>query len=88
MKAHHVVRHGIDFSLLILIIGLGLGGVVYFRFDTAAQIAVIVLMSILYILWGTVHHFHDGNLTGKIVLEYTAMAALEAFILIVFLLRA
>jgi hypothetical protein len=87
MKAHHVIRHGLDFSLLCLIMIFGLGGLVYYRFDTAAQIACVLLMSALYVIWGAIHHFHDGNLTGKIVLEYVIIATLVSFILIVFLLR-
>ncbi len=87
MKAHHVVRHGLDFFLLVLILGLGLGGLVYFRFDTAAQIAVSVIMAFFYVLWGIYHHHHDGDLSGKIILEYVSMSALVTFILIIFLLR-
>lgn len=86
-KAHHIVRHGIDYLLLLTIIGLGFGGLIYFRFDLAAQIADIILMSIFYILWGVLHHHHDNNLTGSVILEYTSMAALVSFILIIFLLR-
>ncbi|MBI3559126.1 hypothetical protein HY085_01905 [Candidatus Gottesmanbacteria bacterium] len=82
-----MLRHGFDFLLLALIIGLGLGGLVYFRFDTAAQIAVTILMSVFYVFWGIFHHHHDGNLTGKIILEYISIAALITFILIIFLLR-
>ncbi len=82
-----MLRHGLDFLLLALIIGLGLGGLVYFRFDTAAQIAVTILMSVFYVFWGVFHHHHDGNLTGKIILEYLSIAALITFILIIFLLR-
>lgn len=88
MKAHHVVRHGVDFILLALIIVLGLGGLLFFRFDLAAQVADIILLGFLYIFWGIYHHFHDGDLTGKVVMEYISMAALVSFILIVFLLRA
>lgn len=88
MKIVHLIRHGVDFALLAAIIGLGLGGLVYFRFDVAAQIAVVVLMSFLYICWGAFHHFHDGNFSGKVVLEYVAIASLVAFILVIFLLRA
>lgn len=87
MKVHRVVRHGVDFLLLALVIALGLGGLLYFRFDSAAQVAVVILMMIGYVFWGVFHHWHDGDLTGHIILEYTAMAALVAFILIIFLLR-
>lgn len=87
MKAHQVVRHGVDFILLVVVISLGLGGLFYFRFDTAAQVATVILMAILYVFWGIFHHFHDGNLAGKVVLEYISIAALVTFILVIFLLR-
>ncbi len=88
MKIYTALRHGIDFAILLLIIAFGLAGLIFYRFDTAAQIADVILMSILYVLWGTLHHFHDGNLTFKVIGEYAAMAALAAFVLIIFLLRA
>lgn len=87
MNAHHVIRHSVDFSILGVVIVFGLYGLYLFRFEVASQIAVSVLMSILYVFWGIFHHYHDGNLTGKVVLEYIAVASLVAFILILFLLR-
>lgn len=87
VKINDIVRHGVDFLLLALIIGLGLGGLVFFRFDIAAQVAIIVLMSIMYVFWGIFHHIHDGNLESRIILEYVAIAALIAFVLIIFVLR-
>lgn len=87
MRAHHIIRHGVDFLLLCLIMALGLSGLIYYRFDAAAQIACVLLMCILYVIWGGIHHFHDGNLTGKVILEYVTIATLVAFILVIFLLR-
>lgn len=87
MKVHHAVRHGFDFVLLAAIIGLGLAGILFFRFDVASQIAIVMLMATFYVFWGIFHHHHDGDLTGQIVLEYIGVAALVAFILIVLLLR-
>lgn len=87
LKAAHVIRHGIDFLLLALILGLGLGGLVYFRFDVASQVAIIILLAILYVFWGIFHHHNDGDLDGRIVLEYVAISALMAFVLIIFVLR-
>lgn len=86
-KPAQILRHGVDFLLLALIIGLGLGGLVYFRFDVASQVAVTVLLAIMYVFWGIFHHVHDGNLNTRIILEYVAIAALIAFILIIFVLR-
>ncbi len=82
-----MIRHAVDYFLLLVIISFGLGGLFYFRFDFAAQVAAISIMAIFYVLWGVLHHYHDKNLTGSVVLEYTAIAALVSFILIVFLLR-
>lgn len=87
MKIHHVIRHGFDFFLLALILAMGLGGLIYFRFETASQIAVVVVMSSLYVFWGIYHHLHDHNLTSRVVLEYISLSALVTFILIIFLLR-
>ncbi|MBI4099621.1 hypothetical protein HY440_01295 [Candidatus Microgenomates bacterium] len=86
-KAHHLIRHGADFFLLTLILAFGLGGLLYFRFETASQIAVVVLMAVFYVLWGILHHHHDGDLTAKVVLEYISMSSLITFILVIFLLR-
>lgn len=87
MKIRHVIRHGLDFFLLSLILAMGLGGLLYFRFETASQIAVVAIMSTLYVFWGILHHLHDRNLTGKVVLEYISLAVLVTFILVIFLLR-
>ncbi len=87
MKVHHAVRHGADFLLLALIIALGLGGVLFFRFDVASQIAIVLLMCALYVFWGVFHHLNEREIISQVVLEYVAMAALVAFVLILFLLR-
>lgn len=87
MRAHHVIRHGVDFVLLAIILGMGLYGLVYFKYDVASQVAVSVLLGVLYIFWGMIHHYHDGNLTSQVILEYISIAALVDFILVVFLLR-
>ena len=82
-----MIRHAVDFLLLALIIGLGLGGLVYFRFDAASQVAVIILLSIMYVFWGVFHHLHDGNLEARVLFEYIGFSALIAFILLIFVLR-
>lgn len=87
MKVHHVIRHSFDFFLLGLILVLGLGGLIFFRFEAASQIAVVAIMAIFYVFWGVLHHLHDRNLTARVVLEYISMSALVTFILVIFLLR-
>ncbi len=87
MKVHHLVRHSLDFFLLALILALGLGGLIFFRFEVASQIAVVAIMAVFYVLWGILHHLHDQNLTVRVILEYISMAALVTFILVILLLR-
>ncbi|MBI3887704.1 hypothetical protein HY310_01400 [Candidatus Microgenomates bacterium] len=87
-KLQHLIRHIFDYLLLLVIFIVGFGGLLYFKYDIAAQIADVVVMCLFYIGWGVLHHFHDRNLSGKVFMEYVAIAALVAFILIIFLLRA
>ena len=86
-KAAQIVRHGIEFLILLVIFALGLGGLLYFKFDTASQIAVVLLMAVFYVFWGILHHILDGDLVDKIILEYFGISALVSTILIIFLLR-
>lgn len=83
----HAFRHLVDFIILGGIIGGGLLGLLLLKFDVSAQIAVVVLMSVFYVFWGMFHHHHDGNLTVKVLGEYSLMAALVATILIILLLK-
>ncbi len=87
MNTNHTVRHGFDFFLLVLILCLGLGGLLYFNFNKAAQISIVIIMSAMYIFWGIYHHHHDGNLTFKTLFEYIGIASLVAAVLIVMVTR-
>ncbi len=88
MKVKSLIRHSLDFLLLALILALGLGGLLFFRFEVASQIAVVAIMAVFYVFWGVLHHLRDQNLTARVVLEYIAMSALVTFILVILLLRA
>ncbi len=87
-KYIHAFRHAADFTILAAIIAFGLIGIIFYRFDFAAEVTVVILMSVMYIFWGVMHHYHDGDLTMKTLLEYIAMSVMISFILIVLLLRA
>ncbi len=73
-------RHILYYFFLVLILLLG--------FLTAAssadkqfQAETITITSLFYILWGIVHHRIHHDLTAKIVVEYTLMAALGGSII-------
>lgn len=78
----------IDFLVLICILGVSIFGLFYFDHRFLAQMFVVLAMSLLYVIWGILHHHHESSLTFEVALEYIAMAALVAFMLIIFLLRA
>lgn len=92
MKKHHrihkIIRHGTDFSILLILFLLGFGALLFYQHQVDRQILVAVLMSVLYALWGVIHHYHEDNLTFEVGLEYIGVASLVGFILIIFLLRA
>ncbi len=87
-KTQRVIHHSVDSLVLVCILSLGFLGIVYFQHQVTNQIIVVLLLCLLYILWGATHHYHEGNLTGKVVLEYVLMAILAALILVLFLTKA
>lgn len=85
-KTETIVQ-GIDLFLLALILATCFYGLFYYRHIIYNQIIVSIFLGVGYICWGVFHHWHLGDLKIKIVMEYTAMAALVVFVLVVFLLR-
>ncbi len=86
-RVHHIVYHSIDFFLLFVVIILGLFGLYYFQHQLVFQVLVAIGMCISYALWGINHHYHEGNLTREVVLEYISISGLTGFILVIFLFR-
>lgn len=74
-------RHFLHYLVLFLILVFGLLGFWYFSYRPLFQRVVVVTVAVLYVLWGIVHHLADGDLNFKIVLEYTAIAALATTLL-------
>lgn len=44
--------------------------------NTDMQMAVIVLMTVLFTLWAILHHYFHHDLHPKIVMEYSLLGAL------------
>jgi hypothetical protein len=45
-------------------------------YDKALQMAVLVLLSLFYVIWGLLHHFMYHDVHIKVVLEYILIGAL------------
>lgn len=68
----HVVT---DYLILGLILGIG-----YLTFNklsgnTEKQLTIGVITATAYAVWGIFHHFHEGDLHWKIMIEYLGLAS-------------
>lgn len=69
-------KHLWYYSGLLIVSLLALSLLWMTAYDGALQMAVIVLMSLFYVVWGLLHHFMHHDLHIKIVLEYILIGAL------------
>ncbi|HET9947159.1 MAG TPA: hypothetical protein VFQ63_03785 [Patescibacteria group bacterium] len=51
------------------------------------QMTIVVAMGFVYVVWGTLHHLLHHSFRVKIMLEYVAVAAIGAA-LVLFILKA
>lgn len=68
---------------LILIIILSVGLLFFFLSmgNRHQQMFIALIFSGVYLVWGIVHHYLEGNLHPKIVVEYLLIALLAVFLL-------
>lgn len=64
----------LSYSLLLSGIVLGAAAFWDLRYSQNAQLLVIFLMVLFYLLWGLVYHFAKGDLKKKLFLEYVLIA--------------
>ena len=80
--------HFVHYLVLIIILLLGGGAFLYFNYLRTAQMIVLLLTGITYVIWGIVHHSLEGDLHQKIILEYLSTAILGIILVWFLLLRA
>jgi len=51
------------------------------RDDKTMQMLVGILLSVLYVAWGMIHHAMQGNLYPKIVIEYLLVGAIAVTVI-------
>ena len=79
-----------DFPHYIPLIGILTAGVLafwFFSYDQQFQIGVAISVAVAHITWGIVHHAIHKDLSLAIILEYLAISALGAVVLISVILR-
>ena len=74
---HHFIVHYISLVLILLV------GFILFFLNSglpARQVAITIIMSFLYVIWGIIHHSLKGDLHARIVIEYTLIAILSVIL--------
>ncbi len=80
-------RHHAEYYLsLSVILIFGIFITIRFAPDTTLQMATVVLLSLLYVCWGILHHVLNHNINTKIVVEYILISSLGMSI-VLFLLK-
>ncbi|HUV71554.1 MAG TPA: hypothetical protein VMW25_00960 [Clostridia bacterium] len=70
------------YLVLLFILGSGLVAFFYFQRFPQAQIVSAFLTASFYVFWGIVHHYLEGDLHLRIILEYLGVALLGFLILL------
>ena len=74
-------KHFLDYLILIFLLTFFLFLFLQNRGIPLVQYRLSVLASISYFLWGVGHHYSEGSLNLKIVVEYGLLAILVIVIL-------
>lgn len=77
----HTHFHLFHYLILAVILLLGFSAFFFFSGNKSVQFLAIVAASIFYFLWGVFHHYLEGDLHVKIVVEYLVIALLAVFLM-------
>ncbi len=76
------VRKIVDYLILTFIVSAAIVSILFFNGSKNFQLITIFGLSFLYITWGLVHHYREGNLSSKIALEYILFAILGTLLVV------
>ena len=76
MIVQEIKKHPIDFSCLAAIFLVGLAAFFSFSHLPEIQKTIVVFTGLGYFFWGIVHHWQEGDLSLKVIIEYFVFAVL------------
>ncbi|MCL5746909.1 MAG: hypothetical protein M1277_01330 [Patescibacteria group bacterium] len=79
-------EHVIYYISLIIIFALGLFLISSVLPNKQLEMLYFIILAVIYVVWGILHHFINHELSSKIVVEYTLIATLGVAIMF-FLLK-
>lgn len=71
-----IKSHISHYLVLVVVLAGGLGSFWAFPFNKNAQTLIVTATAFSYFCWGVVHHYLEGSVNLKIVIEYALIAAL------------
>lgn len=80
MKFHYLV--------LVIILSMGIQAFLFFDFNRTYQMIILLFTSLVYLIWGIVHHWLCEDLHLKVFAEYLSLAVLADLIVFFLLFRA
>lgn len=76
------LRSIVDYLVLTIIVSVAILLILLFNGNKFYQQITVVGLSILYIVWGVIHHTKEKTIQAQIVLEYVLFALLGCIIVI------
>jgi len=76
------LRNIVDYLILSLIVSTAIVLILYFNGSKYTQQIIIIALSILYIVWGVLHHLKEKSLQARIIIEYVLFALLGSIVVI------
>ena len=77
----NIKSHWSHYVALLAILAFGIFSFWFFRRTPQAQVFSAFLTASFYVAWGTIHHYLEGDLHLRVILEYVAVALLGFLIL-------
>ena len=76
------IRSLLDYLLLTILVSIAIILTLYFNGNKLFQQVIVIGLSILYIVWGILHHLKEKTLQAQIILEYVLFGLLGSLVVI------
>jgi c-di-AMP phosphodiesterase-like protein len=76
------LRSIIDYLFLTIIVSVAILLILLFNGSKYIQQVIVLSLSILYIVWGMIHHLKQNTFQARIILEYVLFALIGSILVI------